>query len=220
MALLIDGHNLIGQMQDLSLADPDDEAKLIKQLRTFGLLARKQITVIFDPSPHDTTTRLYNDIQHYDSVKVIYAMPGQKADDLIRNLVGKVRDKQGTLVITSDNAVAKFTRVCGVKVLSSPDFIKQMKSQLAERIFTDAKPSPTRKENKEWAEVFKEPPPTLPNGCTTASGATSKIDNNAGSDRSTGNHLLIAEANRFRAATDSVRPSVVINQSVELSGPV
>ncbi len=163
MALLIDGHNLIGQMQDLSLADPDDEAKLIKQLRTFGLLARKQITVIFDPSPHDTTTRLYNDIQQYDSVKVIYAMPGQKADDLIRNLVGKVRDKQGMLVITSDNAVAKFTRVCGVKVLSSPDFIKQMKSQLAERIFTDAKPSPTRKENKEWAEVFKEPPPTLAN---------------------------------------------------------
>ncbi len=160
MTLLIDGHNLIGQMQDISLSDPDDEAKLVKQLRTYGLLTRKQITVIFDPNPHDNTPRMYPDIQQYDSVKVIYAMPGQKADDLIRNLAGKARDKQGTLVITSDNAVAKFARACGLKVQSSPDFIKQLKAQLAERIFTDAKPSPTRKENKEWAEIFKEPEPS------------------------------------------------------------
>ena len=160
MALLIDGHNLIGQMQDISLSDPDDEAKLVKQLRMFGLLARKQITVIFDPNPHDSTPRTYADIQQYDSVKVIYAMPGQKADDLIRNLAGKIRDKQGTVVVTSDNAVAKFARACGLKVQSSQDFIKVLKSQLAERIFSDAKPSPTRKENKEWAEVFKDPPPS------------------------------------------------------------
>jgi len=166
MPLLIDGHNLIGQMPDLSLADPDDEAKLIKQLRTYGLLARKQITVIFDPSPHDTTSRLYHDIQQFDSVKVIYAMPGQKADDLIRNLVGKIRDKQGTIVVTSDTAVAKYARACGLKVQSSPDFIKQLRAQLAERIFSDAKPSPTRKEVKEWSEVFKEPEPS-PNSPAT-----------------------------------------------------
>ena len=32
---LIDGHNLIGQLPDLSLTDPDDEAKLVQKLTGF-----------------------------------------------------------------------------------------------------------------------------------------------------------------------------------------
>ena len=107
MPLLIDGHNLIGQMPDLKLSDPDDEAKMIQRLKTFGLLERKQITVIFDPGPHNTDVRLYPEIQQHGSCKAIWAMPPQKADDLIRQLVSNVRDKQGLLVITSDNAVAQ-----------------------------------------------------------------------------------------------------------------
>ena len=159
MPLLIDGHNLIGQMPDLKLSDPHDEAKMIQRLKTFGLLERKQITVVFDPSPHDPTPRLYPEIQQHGSCKAIWAMPPQKADDLIRQLVSNVRDKQGLLVITSDNAVAKFVRVTGIKVQSSQEFAKQLTAQLAERIFADAKPSPTRKENAQWADVFTEPEP-------------------------------------------------------------
>jgi len=164
MPLLIDGHNLIGQMQDLKLSDPNDEAKLIKRLRTYALMERKQITVVFDPNPHDTTPRLYPEIQEHGACKVIYAMPGQKADDIIRQMVNNARDKKGLIVITSDNAVAKHARVSGIKVQSSPDFAKQMNAQLAERVFAeaDAKPSPTRKENREWAEVFKDPEPSKP----------------------------------------------------------
>jgi hypothetical protein len=162
MPLLIDGHNLIGQMPDLKLSDPDDEAKLIKRLQTFGLLERKQITVVFDPGGHDNHSRLFPEIQQHGSCKAIWAMPGHKADDLIRQLVSNVRDKQGLLVITSDTAVAKFVRVNGIKVQSSQDFARQLTSQLAERIFADAKPHPTRKENAQWAEVFKEPAPTQP----------------------------------------------------------
>ena len=33
MPLLIDGHNLIGQIPELSLADEDDEGKLVMLLR-------------------------------------------------------------------------------------------------------------------------------------------------------------------------------------------
>jgi len=35
MPLLIDGHNLIGQIPDISLSDPDDEAKLVLLLRRY-----------------------------------------------------------------------------------------------------------------------------------------------------------------------------------------
>ena len=159
MPLLIDGHNLIGQMPDLKLSDPHDEAKLIQRLRTYGLLERKQITVVFDPNPFDNTPRLYPEVQQHGACKVIWAMPGQKADDIIRHMVSTVRDKKGLIVITSDNAVAKFARATGLKVQSSQDFAKQMNAQVAERVFADAdaKPSPTRKEVREWSEVFKEP---------------------------------------------------------------
>src|SRR5262245_8805655 len=37
MHLLVDGHNLIGQMPGLSLADPDDEAQLVLLLRGYAM---------------------------------------------------------------------------------------------------------------------------------------------------------------------------------------
>ena len=52
MPILIDGHNLIGQMSDLSLADPDDEAKLLQRLRGYRNVANQPITVVFDSGSH------------------------------------------------------------------------------------------------------------------------------------------------------------------------
>ena len=71
----------------------------------------------------------------------------------------QVHDRQGMLVITSDNAVAKYARACGLKAQGSAEFGNVMKAQLAERIFADAKPAPTRKEVAAWSEIFKEPEP-------------------------------------------------------------
>ena len=46
--LLIDGHNLIGQTPGLSLADPNDEQKLIVMLRRYAARKQARIVVIFD----------------------------------------------------------------------------------------------------------------------------------------------------------------------------
>ncbi|HEY1409924.1 MAG TPA: hypothetical protein VF434_13360, partial [Promineifilum sp.] len=49
MNYLIDGHNLIARTPDLSLADPDDEAKLVALLRRWAMAdRRRKVTVIFD----------------------------------------------------------------------------------------------------------------------------------------------------------------------------
>ena len=48
MQWLIDGHNLIGQMPNLRLDDPDDEAKLLQYLRNFRARTGHRITVVFD----------------------------------------------------------------------------------------------------------------------------------------------------------------------------
>ncbi len=51
MPLLIDGHNLIGHSPDLSLSDPNDEAKLIARLRRYVARTDRQVTVVFDTNP-------------------------------------------------------------------------------------------------------------------------------------------------------------------------
>ena len=48
MAYLIDGHNLIGQLPDLSLNDPNDEAKLVQKLIGFAARQQKRVVVVFD----------------------------------------------------------------------------------------------------------------------------------------------------------------------------
>ena len=49
MHYLIDGHNLIGQMDGLELSDPDDELKLLKKLRRWTVAdPRRQVTLFFD----------------------------------------------------------------------------------------------------------------------------------------------------------------------------
>ena len=49
MPLLVDGHNLIGQVPGLSLADADDEAQLVQLLRRYSTAKRgRQVVVVFD----------------------------------------------------------------------------------------------------------------------------------------------------------------------------
>lgn len=161
MPLLIDGHNLIGQMPDLSLSDPNDEEKLTVRLRGLAERTHKRITVIFDPAPYDNTPPIGRGQSDHGRLSVVYAHPGQKADDVIRQIVGDVRDKQGLVVVTSDAAVADFTRRCGVRVQSSRDFIVWMNGQSSTGSVTPIKPLGSQKEVVAWADVFKEPPPTV-----------------------------------------------------------
>ena len=159
MPLLIDGHNLIGQMHDLSLSDPNDEDKLIARLQALAIRAKKRMTVVFDPNPQDTSPRIGHGKSQHGALSVIYAPPGRKADDIIRNLVGDTKDRQGLTVITSDAAVADFTRRCGIRVQSSHDFISWMNAQSSARSNTEHKPVGSAKEVVNWADVFTEPEP-------------------------------------------------------------
>jgi predicted RNA-binding protein with PIN domain len=160
MPYLVDGHNLIGQMHDLSLSDPNDEEKLIVRLRSLTERIQKRITVVFDPNPNDITPPIGHGNSQYGLLTVIYANPGRKADDVIRYIVGDVKDKQALTVITSDAAVANFTRQCGVRVQSSTDFIRWMSTQMSAKPKADAKPIGSSKEVVNWSDVFKDPDPS------------------------------------------------------------
>lgn len=159
MPLLIDGHNLIGQMHDLSLSDPNDEEKLIARLKQFAERAGKHVTVVFDPNPHDTAPSLGHGKSRVGPLTVVYAHAGSKADDVIRARVSDTRDKQGLIVVTSDAAVANFTRMNGIRVESAKDFITRMNAQPSGAPDQHQKPAGSHREVESWADVFKEPEP-------------------------------------------------------------
>ena len=157
MPILIDGHNLIGQMRDLALSDPDDEQKLVERLKRYAARANKRITVIFDPGRH-TLPSLWTSNSQNGLVRIVFARAGEKADDVIRVRVSEERDKQGLQLVTSDAAVANFARACGIRnVTSSGDFIRVMEQAMRPASGPE-KPLPHR-EYENWSDVFREPPP-------------------------------------------------------------
>ncbi|MCS6846826.1 MAG: NYN domain-containing protein [Anaerolineae bacterium] len=159
MPLLIDGHNLIGHSPDLSLSDPNDEDKLIARLKAYIARTGKQITVVFDPGPDSNPASFDYSRFREGRLEVIYAQAWRKADDVIREIVGDVKDRRGLIVVTSDGALANFTRQCGVRVRSSAEFERELRRTL-DSVLDDEKPVAGASEVSIWAEIFKEPEPS------------------------------------------------------------
>ena len=81
MPYIIDGHNLIGAIPGLSLADLDDEHALIHRLSEYARSHQRSITVYFDrgflAAPQ---------ISNAGRVKVRFVRPPRTADDAIYGL--------------------------------------------------------------------------------------------------------------------------------------
>ena len=102
MPYLIDGHNLIGKVPDISLKDPDDEAKLIVKLRSFCARTGKKAHVIFDHGLPGGKSKLSN-----YTVKVAFASRPGEADDLMLRRIRRTRDTKAWTVISSDRRVLR-----------------------------------------------------------------------------------------------------------------
>src|SRR5258706_14865233 len=115
--LLVDGHNLIGQLQDLSLDDPYDEAKLAMAIRSFCMRSKMKATVIFDNGlPGGVSKQLSN-----SDVTVIFAPSGTQADTLLMRRARELTRTPFTMV-TSDRRILRLAFAYGIETLSSPEF--------------------------------------------------------------------------------------------------
>jgi predicted RNA-binding protein with PIN domain len=125
MPYLIDGHNLIGQMPGLSLADPDDEQKLVGLLRDYLLRARKKGTVVFDRGAPGGAGSWST-----PALQVVFARPPRQADDLIRDRLRRASNPRGLTVVTADAALAGAARAAGATVLPPAGFIARLAAAL------------------------------------------------------------------------------------------
>jgi predicted RNA-binding protein with PIN domain len=122
--ILIDGHNLIGRMEGLSLTDPEDELKLVHRLIAYAARTGKQVTVVFDPGAGPGLAEK----RRHGKVEVSFAPLGSSADAVIRRRVQAASDRQGWLVVTSDLELANAVRRAGARVGSSEEFAAELEA--------------------------------------------------------------------------------------------
>ena len=158
--LLIDGHNLIGQMPDLSMADPNDEEQLVIRLRAYRAGAGIDIVVYFDPGLTYQVPVRRSEV----GITIRRAPIGQQADDLIVSDVMRDEHPRDLTVVTSDRAVQRVARVRGCRVLDAASFVADLQHparrkprRVRTRAKADAGPSLSKREVKEWLQVFDEP---------------------------------------------------------------
>ncbi|MCL4880149.1 MAG: NYN domain-containing protein [Anaerolineae bacterium] len=156
---LIDGHNLIAQMPDIDLADPDDEMKLVLKLRSFAARSAKNIrmTVVFDTGiPGGIEKSLSN-----SRVTARFAAAEHSsADNVLRSLIEKAANPAAYTLVSSDQELAEIARQKKMSVLSAQEFITQMHApaQKQQRLSEEKKdnPSLSKAEVDEWLKIFSE----------------------------------------------------------------
>lgn len=156
MPYLVDGHNLIPKVAGLSLADFDDEQRLIEMLQEFCRIQRKEIEVFFDNAPPGGMT-----VRNLGRVTARFIRQGITADQaIVRRLNALKRAARNWTVVSSDHAVQREARNHGARILTSEEFNAMLRRTLDESARdpgsqTDADLPP--EELDEWLGLFGEP---------------------------------------------------------------
>lgn len=154
MRLLIDGHNLIGQMPDIRLDDPNDEALLAAKLKTYCMRQHHHCTILFDNGLPGGLSRLSN-----SQVQVIFAPPGMPADKLLIQRIRKVSDPGSLIVVTADHMIIEAAAQRRVRVILSPDFATMLNAPAKMPVNDEeAKPVVSAAEVEYWLKQFGEAP--------------------------------------------------------------
>ncbi|HVO43938.1 MAG TPA: NYN domain-containing protein [Aggregatilineales bacterium] len=165
---LVDGHNLIGQLQDLSLDDPQDEAKLTMAVKRFCMRGNLKATIIFDNGLPGGVSRTLSNSQ----VTVIFAPPGVQADALIMRRARDIGNFNEMVLVTSDRRILRLAFAYGITTLSSEEFALMLGFRPVEidpqpapppekarvKIIYEKDPDPvvTKQEIAYWLPIFKQ----------------------------------------------------------------
>jgi len=153
MAYLIDGHNLIGQLPDISLDDPNDEALLVQKLLGFVARTKRKCVVVFDQGLPSGKSRMST-----RGVQVVFAPHRSNADDIMIDRIHKTPDPKNWTVVSSDNRVRSIALKRKMRVQRSTEFALVLHrppkiTKPGPDVAEDIKLSPA--EVEEWMQLFE-----------------------------------------------------------------
>jgi predicted RNA-binding protein with PIN domain len=158
MHYLIDGHNLIAQISDISLDDPDDEAKLVLRLRSWIAGGRKRkVTVVFDGGLPGGAWRYMS----RGRIKALFATEGQTADALLLSRIQQAKNPSAHTLVTSDREILAVAKKRRMPYMTSQAFAQQLQKIEAPQepsgeqdLPAEEKPVLNEGELDEWLAIF------------------------------------------------------------------
>ena len=155
MAYLIDGNNLTGYLFAPFLLDPASRKQVLELLLIFQRIKRTRLTLVFDGPPQPELEKI---VKGHPKFEIIFPSPGEKADEVIIQILRQRTNKRNFWVVSSDREIRQQARQLGFKSLTSAEFAQELKkaSQRHQRHLEYQKnvhlPSPL--EIKHWTELF------------------------------------------------------------------
>ncbi len=154
MPIIIDGHNLIPHIPGIELSDPDDEAKLIKRLRTYCERSNRKVTVYFDSGfpgdehPHPSR-----------NLSVHFIRPPRTADDAIIERIQRLgREAPNWTIVSDDREIQTEARYARARIMSSSSFARSLTSPPS-MAMKDEEEKPVQPVNadeiQEWEHLFR-----------------------------------------------------------------
>jgi predicted RNA-binding protein with PIN domain len=151
MLYLIDGHNLIPKIKNLSLKDLNDEEKLISLLNRFSTKARAQVEVFFDGAPAGFTRA-----GKTGAIKTVFVKSGSSADEAMIERIKTIKiSNTGVTVVSSDHTIQIEARRMRFNVISSQEFSILMEEKFTHSTGeTSNHPTLSDSEIQEWLDLF------------------------------------------------------------------
>lgn len=153
MPYIIDGHNLIPNVEGLALQDINDEMQLVEMLQEYCRLSRKTVYVYFDNAPPGQLRA-----QRFGRVTAHFARAGTSADQAIRGKLARLgKEARNWSVVSSDLQVQSAARAAQAQVIPADVFAKQMHERLTKAeqgIDLPEKPLPSPDELDQWLRLF------------------------------------------------------------------
>jgi predicted RNA-binding protein with PIN domain len=151
--LLIDGYNLLFQNPELRKILERDLEKarriLIDQLEEYAGKNSLHILIVFDG---DIKMKFRDESRSH--VEVCFSKSPEKADPLIKRLLEKTKKNQDLTVVTSDNEIGNYAKLCEVSVTSSQKFAEQISTHFFDGVEKKYFHSMTNAELTEWMGLF------------------------------------------------------------------
>ena len=125
MHIIIDGYNIIRQSETFSRLDLQDlqlgREALIDALSEYRKVKRHRVTVVFDGTRATGAPRRRDRVKGID---IQFSRLGETADTVIKQMAAREREK--SLVVSSDRDVADFCASRGAVSVSSQEFEYRM----------------------------------------------------------------------------------------------
>lgn len=150
--IIIDGHNLIGHITDLSFSDPNVKEKLLNLLKKFHILTKKKIILVFDGHDQSYLERYID-----EEIEIFYPEIGKNADYKICNLCYEYKNQRDTIIVTSDHEIQHVAKQYFLQIKTSKEFSQELQNTLKEN---DSIPITDNylsiDETESWLNYFKK----------------------------------------------------------------